>query len=55
VGEQASSLRDGVAGRYGVERELGPSGMTAARFVLTPRHGFVRRSTRFQKLVENHA
>ena len=55
VGEQASSLRDGVAGRYGVERELGPSGMTAVRSVLAPRGGFVRRTTPFQKLAENHA
>ena len=53
VGEQASSLRDGVA--YRGERELGPSSMTAVRFVLAPRAGFVRRSTRFQTLVENLA
>ena len=55
VGEQASSLREGVAGRYRGERELGPSGMTAVRSVLAPRGGFVRRSTRFQTLVENPA
>jgi hypothetical protein len=29
--------------------------MTAVRFVLAPRPGFVRRSTRFQTLVENLA
>ena len=55
VGEQASSLGDGVAGRHRGERELDPSGMTAVRFVLAPRAGFVRRSAPFQTLVENLA
>jgi hypothetical protein len=55
VGEQASSLRDGVAGRYRGERELGPNSMTAVPFVLPPRAGLVPRCTRFKTLLENPA
>jgi hypothetical protein len=58
LGDLASSLRDGLAGRYAIERELGREGMTRVCLARDPRPDqpvYPLRNPRFQKLVESLA